>query len=377
MNCLVPEVEGLNEVDQAKRDSLQTEPLAFTSDPKLVPATSRIGVPVRLPTENHNKLQWINVEIFEQNTSASTSPLVLYVPGVCESAETLTVQSMAQWAKSIGMRLAVIELQGHGLSSGTLADMSTNLDVIVWHVLYAIKKTVSKLFQERPGSPYLLSGSSFGGTVALYAAEYMSRRKQQQQQQEEGGEDSSSASSPKQLSKLEDSILKDEELWENFFVQGTLAGVVSVTPAVGVDPEVLPPSWMVSTLSFFSSVFPAAQVPFTPREDPSQYNCPPTTTRNFDGHWPLAVSKCLLDLTSRRVPEDVANGRLTLKHIPRVVLLAGGKDLMIPMEAIEALEAQLEAPSKELVVLPKAGHDILTNSKSQSKALEKLFSSLL
>jgi pimeloyl-ACP methyl ester carboxylesterase len=374
MNCLVPDIDGLSAADQAQRDALQNEPLAFTSDPQLVPATSRIGVPVRLPTDNH-KLVWINVEIFEQNTNASTGPLVIYLPGLCESAETLTVQGMAQWAKSIGVRMAVLELPGHGVSSGTLADMSTNIDRLVWQVLYAVKKTVSKLFQaDRPGTPYLLSGSSFGGTIALYMAEYISRRKQQ----EEGGKESSPPSSVSStISELEESILNDEELWKDFCVQGTLAGVVSVTPAVGVDPEVLPPSWMVSTLSLLSSVFPAAQVPFTPREDPSQYNCPPTTTRNFDGHWPLAVSKCLLDLTSRRVPDDVANGRLTLKHIPRVVLLAGGRDAMIPLEAIEALEAQLQAPSKELVVLPKAGHDILTNSKSSSQALEKLFSSLL
>lgn len=361
MNCL-----DTSAADQAERDALQQEPLAFTSDPQLVPATSRVGVPVRLPM-NSDKLVWINVEVFEQNASSSTfNPLVIYVPGICESAETLTVQNMAQWAKSIGVRLAVVELPGHGVSSGKLADMSTNIDILVWQVLYAVKKVVSTLFQERPGSPYLLSGSSFGGTLVLYAAEYISRLK-----------DKGFTSSETNLSKLEESILKDDALWADFFTHGTLTGVVSVTPAVGVDPKVLPPSWMVSTLSFFSSVFPSAQVPFTPLENPSQYNCPSTTTRNFEGHWPLALSKFLLDLTARRVPDDVANDRLTLKHIPRVVLLAGANDFMIPLEAIQALEEQLQSPSKELIVLPKAGHDVLTNSKSKVEALEKLFSSLL
>ena len=92
MNCVVPIncSQELSADDQAHRDALQQEPLAFKSsgDPQLVQATSRIGVPVQLPVDDSNyhnqNLVWINVEVFEQNSSASTSPLVVYIPGICE-----------------------------------------------------------------------------------------------------------------------------------------------------------------------------------------------------------------------------------------------------------------------------------------------------
>ncbi len=348
-----------------EREAYEKEPLAFTSDPSLVHATSRLAVPL----EHQKESLWINVEIFEQNTMPTTSPLVIYIPGICESAETKTVQNMAQWAKSIGIRLAVVELQGHGLSSGDLADMSTDILVLIRQVLLVVKRIKARLFEERTTIPYLLSGSSFGGTLALYASEYISRRKERQETESADGTSS-------QYDKEED-IVNDEELWKDFFAQGVLAGVVAVTPAIGVDPEILPPGWMISSLSLLSFTFPKAQLPFTPMEDSSQYDCPPTTTRNFKGRWPLAISKFLLDLTSQIAPNDVAKGRLSLKNIPRVLLLAGGKDLMIPLSSCRALEAQIQAPSKELVVLPKVGHDVLTNAKSMSRALEKLFSAVL
>ena len=176
----------------------------------------------------------------------------------------------------------------------------------------------------------------------------------------------------------EESILKDEDLWKDFFsTRGTLAGVVAVSPAVGIHPKALPPPWIVATLSVASTLMPGAQVPFTPYEDSTHYDCPATTTRNFKGRWPLALSKFLLEVTSHVVPQDILHHRLTLKQIPKVLLLTGAKDGLIPLESIQALEAHLECPFKQLVVLPKVGHDVLTNSKSSSKALELLFGALL
>jgi pimeloyl-ACP methyl ester carboxylesterase len=165
--------------------------------------------------------------------------------------------------------------------------------------------------------------------------------------------------------------------WKELDGKGTLTAVVSVTPAVGVDPEVLPPNWIVSSLALASALFPKAQLPFTPLEDSAQYDCPTTSTRNFKGRWPLAISKFLLDLTSTIVPTDVEQGRLALLHIPKVIVLAGAKDVMIPLTSIQALEAKLQTPSKQVVVFPKVGHDVLSNPKSSSKALEILFGALL
>lgn len=364
MNC---ETTATSETDSDRglleKEALENAPLAFSSESSssLVPATSRLGVPASL----HQKRIWMNVEIFESNTSTA-SPLVIFIPGICESAETKTVQEMASWAKNIGVRLAVLELPGHGLSSGNLAEMPTNIYILIKLVLAAIDRILKLQFETDKKIPYLLSGSSFGGTLSLYAAEYISRRLEKDEK-----------SLPDIVDPQESSILKDEELWEDFFSHGKLSGVVSVTPAVGVDHRVLPPDWIVSTLSVASAIFPAAQLPFTPLEDSSQYDCPSTSTRNFKGRWPLAISKFLLDLTTLTLPEDVAQGRLTLKNVPRVILMAGSKDHMIPIETIHAVEAKIAAPNKEVVVLPKVGHDLLINPKSSSKALEILFGSML
>jgi len=396
MNCIRPSLNEndakMNEAEVAERQALEEQPLAFTSGsrptgtttkdndnddvnddpPALVPATSRIIVPVRVYQQEKKGWAWIflNVEVFEHNTHEQSTMMVFYIPGLCESAETKSVQQMAQWARSIGVKLAVLELQGHGLSSGTLAEMSADIDVLVGQVLLALKHVKAKLLrpaeqlEEPKKTDYVLCGSSFGGTLALYAAEYMSRK----QQLELSGE----------TFENETSILQAEDLWKDFFPSaGTLAGVVAVAPAVGVDPDALPPSWMVSTLRFFSSWAPKAQVPLTPLEQPSHYNCPPSTTRNFKGHWPLATSKFMLDLTSKIVPTDIETDQLTLMDVPRVVLVAGAKDDIIPLDSLKALEAKLQAKSKELVVLPKVGHDVLVNTKSSAQVLELIFATLL
>jgi pimeloyl-ACP methyl ester carboxylesterase len=411
-----------NDDDQDKR-ILQTAPLAFSSDPSLVSATSRLGV----PTVIHQRTSWINVEVFEptptsssihnnnnnnQNNATMPSsllPLVIFIPGLCESAETKTVQEMAVWAKTIHVRLAVLELPGHGLLSSSTSSRGQHsrlLDLphedirqVVKQVLEAIRRILTLLMgstttattEEEYGMasssaskiPYVLSGSSFGATVALYAAEYISRQMEVRMNPMPGKEDSTTTAATKQAEQAkrnprEESIVNDDDLWKDFFAtRGTLAGVVAVSPAVGIHPTALPPPWIVSTLSVASALVPGAQVPFTPYEDSAQYDCPATTTRNFKGRWPLAISKFLLDVTSQSVPQDVANHRLTLKHIPKVLLLVGAKDGLIPLELIRAVEAHLQSPMKQVVVLPKVGHDVLMNPKSSSKALELLFGALL
>ena len=150
---------------------------------------------------------------------------------------------------------------------------------------------------------------------------------------------------------------------------------------------------MVSALSVAANLLPSAtQVPLTPFEDPSHYNCPPDTQRNFSGYWPLSTSKMLLDLTSKRVPNDVvatSSGQndqldatssspavLSLHHIPQVVLVAGANDFSIPVESIQAVHDCLQSPSKEVRVLQKAGHDVLVRHLSSAKVVDILQSLL-
>jgi len=455
------ESDDNNDDDDPVVRALETAPLAFSSDPSLVSATSRIVVPTLI--NERTTTSWINVEIFEPTEGATTTtctattpptttssqdesqrgggstsssstvsglcqqsrPLVIYIPGICESAETRTVQEMAIWAKTIGVRLAVIELPGHGLSRTTTTSSSSLLElphedvlVVVKQVLEVIQRILKVLMGTGADSssydnnnnnhtssssssssslkiPYVLSGSSFGATVALYAAEYISRRiqwwlkttsdEQQQQQQDDPSDPTIPPIPPvpipplkdERRRKQEESIIDDEILWKDFFMtSGTLAAVVGVSPAVGIDPLALPPSWIVSTLSFASAILPSARPPFTPYEDSSQYDCPTNTTRNYTGRWPLAISKFLLDLTSDIVPKDVMEGRLTLRSIPKVILMGGAKDVLIPIESIRTFEANIQSPNKKIIILPRVGHDVLTNKKSSSKALETLFGAL-
>ena len=84
----------------------------------------------------------------------------------------------------------------------------------------------------------------------------------------------------------------------------------------------------------------------TPLEDPSHYNCPSTTIRNFSGHWPLATSKLLLDITSHIVPSDIQSGTLNLvkalatiaekrtSPTPIITVVSGDKDPVVPIEAV-------------------------------------------
>ena len=87
----------------------------------------------------------------------------------------------------------------------------------------------------------------------------------------------------------------------------------------------------------------------TPIEDPSHYNCPSTTKRNYAGSWPLGTSKLLLDITSIIVPNDIQNGTLNLMMIRRnkkkkqqynavvpttIMIISGDKDPVVPIEAV-------------------------------------------
>lgn len=359
MNCMSDEEQRALGALRAVLGSGST-PLAFSLDSDLIPATSRIVVEVE-HTRGSNAV--LNVELFSHSMSTSASPLIIYVPGICESTETTTVQNLARWAKDIGVRLAVIELEGHGHSSGTPA-LCPDFDRLVQQVLYATSTITTKLLEERPNTPYIYCGSSMGGTIALYAADYLSTHLKR---------DKSTIDTQTPASALNyDSFLGSLD-----FSKGSFSGVSSISPALGVKPDNLPPPFVVSTLKVASFLFPSSQVPFTPYEDSSNYNCPTTTQRNFTGHWPLATSKMLLELTSERIATDIQEGKLTLCDVPRVMIIIGEKDHFIPVDSVTKVFESLQSLKKDMKIMKNAGHDVLSHPEDSPEAIELVFSTLV
>ena len=72
--------------------------------------------------DNDNDNCLLNVELFGD---ISWPRILCFVHGVCESAETWTVQNLARICLKRKWRLAVLELEGHGLSSSL--SMSSSL----------------------------------------------------------------------------------------------------------------------------------------------------------------------------------------------------------------------------------------------------------
>ena len=339
MNCLSSQIDA----DYAAK--LPKQPLAFSSSPNLVKATSRLV----LETSDGAIL---NIELFENN-STKTSPLLFFIPGICESAETVGVQNIVTYAKQQNIRVAVLELEGHGLSSGQRSlckDFSRLLGHVVECVCFVVTSLLGNGTDNESVIEYCISGTSLGGTLAIYVSEVISRLLNGQ-------------SCKDLLPKIPSSS-----------VPQTLLGVVAITPALGVQPEALPPKWIVSALSVSAMLLPSVQPPLTPLEDPSHYNCPEDTHRNFSGHWPLGTSKMLLHLTATKAPANVIGQQLTLKNVSKVQVIAGGKDYIIPLQDIEAFYENVQSANKDLHVLKKAGHDVLVDKKSASVAMELLFS---
>ena len=311
------------------------EPLAFSKDKsKEDDSTVLIAATSRLILETSDRAT-LNIEIFDTDKDIVPSYILLFLPGVCESAETKGIQYLFEEAKqrkassstSLSIRIAVLESLGHGISSGTPC-LCPDFDQLVGHILEA-----ATLLQEQfPSVPLFLSGNSMGGALAVYAAETLSNNP-----------------------------------------HSKLIGVAPVAPAAGVDPKVVPPSPLVLGLNILAYVAPSSKLSLTPYEDPSHYSLPMSTQRNYTGHWPLATSKMLLDLTSTRFPGDVEKGLLALPKVPNVLVLAAEKDQAVPLSSIERMYENIACPKTKLVVIPKAGHDLLFQRKPAQKIVKELF----
>jgi len=316
------------------------QPLAFSTSPSLISASSR------LPFGTKDGSATLNVELFESNREAS-SPLILFVHGVCASCETLSIQTLVSAAKSHGVNVAVLELEGHGISSGSKG-FCDDFDRYIRHVLEFVSHTLKSIGREsgdsNKGIPYVVGGLSLGGILAAYAASIIAKKPSSCELQ----------------------------------FPGRFLGVAPMNPAVGVHPNAIPSNFIVQALKILAYIAPRSQPPLTPLEDPVQYNCPRDSMRNFSGHWPLATSKLLLDITSNRVQNDLNRkdsdeGKLDLAGVPSVLIIAGEEDDIVPIQTVQNFYNKLAPKEKEFVAVPDAGHNLMTGPPSSHVATTALF----
>ena len=276
----------------------------------------------------------LNIEFFEANTSEG-SPVLLVTHGVCESAETLGIQAIVSEAMKRSVKVAVLELEGHGLSSGRRL-VCGNFDKLLGHFLEFVNHSVPAL-RGRSNAPFFIAGNSLGGALAIYAAEEIS---------------------------------KNKNVYPSNF-----KGLAPIAPAIGVDHRAVPSAPIVQCLKFLSCIAPAAQIPLTPLEDPTHYNCPSDSRRNFSGHWPLSTSKMLLDISSSRVDKDRKDGKLSLRQVDNVFIIAAEKDQVVPIEPISSFykEIEIDPAQKSFFPVPNSGHDLLFQRKSSKLVVVALF----
>lgn len=274
-----------------------------------------------------------------QNSSDSTWAILCFVHGVCESAETWTVQHLAVACRENQWRLSVLELEGHGLSSGKRS-VCGDFEILVKQVEAFVRHTLS--IQEcKETIPFALCGASLGGALAAYAADNIAKS------------------------------MNQDPLFHGFL------GVALFCPAVAVSPEAIPPYPIVFALQLLSLVAPSTGI-MTPTEDPSQYACPLSSTRNFSGRWPLATSKMLLDVTSTKVRMDQRiHQTFTMETVPSLLVIAGEKDHVIPLNLIREFVDHAKLTDKCLEVIPKADHGILVRPKTAKLGVQKLFEWLI
>mmetsp|Transcript_29153 Transcript_29153/g.61993 ORF Transcript_29153/g.61993 Transcript_29153/m.61993 type:complete len:434 (+) Transcript_29153:73-1374(+) len=284
-------------------------------------------------------------------------PLFLYVHGICESAETWGVQTLAEQCAKHCWRLIVLELAGHGLS-GDVGSGSNRIlggvgsvvgrgratcpdfDELVHHVSEFTVRMRSAFSQSKG---MVLSGGSLGGTLVAYAAK--------------GVLSACDESNIEHCANDQDQrkMPQSQRKYPDFY------GIALFAPALGIHPGALPPSPVVVALRALSYLLPSHGI-LTPIEHPT-YACPPSSTRNFSGRWPLSTSSMLLDLTSHRVPNDVEEDKMQnqMQGLPSLFVIVGEKDEIVPVSSVEkwfesVTDLSSDKGEKTMVVLKGAGH---------------------
>ena len=385
---------------------------------ELIPAVARAPFTYTENTRTKTKTMstTLNVELFgfgwpssndaagrSDNNRPQLTNIICFIPGVCESAETWTVQHLARLCSSSRRQqrqqeekfplnmMAVLELEGHGLSSGPRVVLRPSgrqglkrlVDQVVAFCLHVVQIALSKQVKDSTASlsekiNVVLAGTSLGGILAAYAA-------------------------PKVFQELEqfDEI---QSSTDDRRCNVRFGGCLLLSPAVGVAPEACPSPIVLNALSCLAWIAPSSAI-LTPEEDPSHYSCPPWSTRNFKGQWPLVTSKLLLDITSEIVPQDALNAandtspaneddegsNILSFHLPnidganyvyRILVLTGQKDPVVPVETVrkfvDSLNRRKNGTSSEgdavrrddtnacsLVELSKGDHGLLARKNGK------------
>jgi alpha-beta hydrolase superfamily lysophospholipase len=250
--------------------------------------------------------------------------------------------------------LVVLELAGHGLS-GNIAGLGRatcpNFDDLVNHVIEFTKEMSGK-FSRSKG--FAVCGCSLGGALIAYAVQGIL--------------------SATRSNNIAGSNTKQNEC-PDFY------GIALLAPSLGVNPGAIPPSPVVAALKALSFLVPSKGI-LTPIEHPT-YACPPCSTRNYSGRWPLSTSSMLLELTSNRVPNDVASGNVQklMEGSPSLYVIMGDKDEIVPLQSVldwfDAVPLSSDDGGKMLTVLKGGGHDFfherLKGNKMKRTAFDHLF----
>ena len=277
----------------------------------------------------------------------------MYVHGVCESAETWGVQTLAQYCAKHCWRLIALELAGHGLSEnirGLGRATCPNFDDLVNHVV-EFAEEMSKKFSRSKG--FVVCGGSLGGVLVSFAVEGILATRRN--------------------NNTSGTIAEQNER-PDFY------GLALLAPALGVNPGAVPPSPVVAALKTLSFFLPSRGI-MTPIEHPT-YACPPNSTRNYSGHWPLSTSSMLLDVVSKKVPNDVVSGNLQqrMEGLPSLYVVMGDKDELVPLQSVmdwfDAVPLSSDSGEKVLTVLKGAGHGFFherSRKKEKMTAFDHLF----
>ena len=363
-----------------REDGIQTRDNAEGNrhlDQDLVVATSRcpfyakdgtlLNVECFGPSYHHVKGVSCATDESDESIDTDEWPLLLYVHGICESAETVGVQTLAQNCPRHKWRLVVLELAGHGLSGDVIATsrggraVCPNFDGLVDHVVEFTIKMRSK-FSKAKGM--VLAGGSLGGALIAYSVSDILKAAHNDQHQSDKNNNTQQQQPQHSLT------------YPEFY------GIVMLAPALGIHPDAIPPLPVVMALRALSCLVPSRGI-LTPIEYPEHYACPSNSKRNFSGHWPLSTSSMLLDVTAKQIPNDIASGQVSkqMEGLSSLLVIAGNKDEIVPLENVQrwfdaVSNLSCENGSKKLVVLQGAGHGFFHERRGRelSKAfLQDLF----
>ncbi|KAL7470115.1 hypothetical protein ACHAXS_011506 [Conticribra weissflogii] len=275
-------------------------------------------------------------------------PILLYVHGVCESAETWGVQTLAQNCAKHCWRLVVLELAGHGLSSdvggGSFSRRATcpNFESLVQHV---VEFTIHAKNKFHRSQGIALCGVSLGGALIAYSVK-----------------DILSIYSRNGANTSKDPKQKEGEKQQH---HPKFYGIVLLAPSFGVHPQALPPSPVIAVLKTLSCLLPSHGI-LTPIEHSEEYSCPPSSARNFSGRWPLSTANMLLDVTSNTIPIDVLSNRVNglMAGLASLLVMIGDRDEVVPFDSVQrwfdaATNLREDTGEKKLIKIKNGRHGFI------------------